>query len=535
MGSEIVVLARFLLTGIALLLAFLATVAWNRRKEVPEAAAFGVLVLSMAVYAFGYAGEVVQTTLAGAVWWLHVEYLALPWAGGLWVLAASRHNGLKVRPALLFIVPLITFVGHYTNYDNLFYNGPMILVHRAPFWVLEVQRGPLSTLDNAYLLVCFVAGSWIYLSGLRHAAPLHRKQAIILVLSSLVPFLGYFTYLGNLSPWELDITPITLGITCLLLYFGIFRYGIFDLAPLARNLIFNSIRDAVLILDTQDRLLDFNPAAAKLLPELRNMKIGSEVVELLAATPGLASALGQAEGMKVEGVHADLYSNISLGLDSLNTDSLSTDSLGAESNHKSYEVQYWPLFADKRQLGRAMIFADVTAQVRLREDLRRRAETDPLTGVANRRLFQKTLEMECFRYGRSNLPMSVMMIDLDYFKAVNDRYGHPVGDAVLRVVAQRLLGSVRKTDLLARFGGEEFSVLLPDTRVEGARVIAERVRQAVNQSPIEVDGVLIPMSVSVGIASHSTELEAVPDILLKKADLALYRAKAAGRNRVEAS
>src|SRR5271165_2121135 len=118
MGIDFVVLARFLLTGIALLLGFLATITWNRRKDAPEAAIFAVLVASMAVYTFGYAGEVAQTTVVDARHWLDVEYLALPWAGGLWVLAACRHNGIRGRTPLLFVIPVITFVGHYSNFRN---------------------------------------------------------------------------------------------------------------------------------------------------------------------------------------------------------------------------------------------------------------------------------------------------------------------------------------------------------------------------------------------------------------------------------
>jgi diguanylate cyclase (GGDEF)-like protein len=521
MGIDVVVLARFLLTGIALLLAFLSAATWSRRKDAPEATVFALLVAAMAVYAFGYAGEIAQDTVTSAQRWLDVEYLGLPWAGGLWVLAACKHNGLKVRTPLLFVIPVITFVGHYSNFHGLFYTAPMTLVHRGPFWVLIAQRGPLSTLDNAYLMVAFLAGAWIYISALRNASPLFRKQALVLVISSFVPFIGYFVYLANLSPWGLDFAPVTLGITCVLLYYGIFHCGIFDLAPLARTLIFNSMRDAVLILDTQGRLLDFNPAARALLPVLHQKSIGASVDTLLAGTPGLVEILRPAEAL-VEFHH------------------------GPETDSRAYEIRTWPLYtalpaalsgvvssAAAREVGRAIIFADVTAQVRLREELRRRAETDPLTGVANRRRFYQALEIECCRFTRGRAPLSVLMIDLDFFKEVNDQFGHQAGDAVLTIVSQLLLASVRKTDLLARYGGEEFAVLLPETPCEGASVIAERIRLAVCQAPIEVDGQLIPISVSVGVTSHANDDEVDPQILLKKADLALYRAKAAGRNRIE--
>jgi len=513
MGIDVVILARFILTGIALLLAFLAVVTWNRRKEAPEATTFAVLVASMAVYSFGYAGELAQTTVTGAQRWLDVEYLALPWAGALWVLAACLHNGLRVRRIFLFIIPVITFAGHYTNFNNLFYTAPMTLSHRGPFWVLNMQRGPLSTLDNAFLLVSFMAGTWVYIAGLTDASALYRKQAVILVLSSLLPFVGYFLFLANLSPWGLDITPVTLGATCMLLYYGIFHCGIFDLAPVARNLIFNSIRDAVLILDTRDRLIDFNPAAHKLLPFLDKNRLGTAVPELVVEIPRLREALAKTD----------------------EPTELAMERQGAE---EFYEVRTWPLFTGgraraSREVGRAVIFADVTARVRLREELRRRSETDALTGIANRRRFHQALEIECIRSRRSRAPFSVLMIDLDYFKEVNDRFGHPAGDEVLRRVSERLVDSLRKTDLVARYGGEEFAVLLPETSEDGARVIAERIRVAICEEPVEVEGARIIVSASVGVSSHGSDEVAHPEILLKEADLALYRAKATGRNRVE--
>jgi len=143
------------------------------------------------------------------------------------------------------------------------------------------------------------------------------------------------------------------------------------------------------------------------------------------------------------------------------------------------------------------------------------------------------LEIECIRFTRGHAPLSVLMIDLDFFKDVNDQYGHQAGDEVLSLVAQRILLSIRKTDLLARYGGEEFSVLLPETRSEGASVIAKRIRLAICETPINVDEHHVAVTVSIGVASHANDDEVDPQILLKKADLALYRAKAAGRNRIE--
>ena len=502
------VLARFSLTGIAILLIFLAVVTWNRRKEAPGAGACAFLIALMAVYAFGYSGEVAQTTYAGARFWFDVEHLVLPWAPALWLLTALRHNGRTMRTWILFVIPVIDFLGHYTNPFHTYYSGPLTMVQHGPFWVLDIPRGPLSMLGNAYLLLAFVAGAWIYISGLRNASALFRKQAGILVCSSQLPVLGYFIYLTGLSPWGLDLTPFTLAVSCVLFYYGIFHTGIYELAPLARTLIFNSIRDAVLILDMQNRLLDFNPAAQTLLPVLDKQGLGLDVSNLLEDQPEMKKALQGTEDPR-------------------------DFKMQTANEFQSFELRTWPLVSGSHQIGRAIIFTDVTAQVRLREELRYLAETDSLTGVANRRRFHQALEIECLRSRRNRAPLSVLMVDLDYFKAVNDRYGHPVGDAVLKSVAQRLLQCVRKTDLLARYGGEEFSILLPETGREGSEVIAERVRLAVSQRAFELNGLSISLSVSVGVTSQNELVEADAEILLNEADLALYRAKTAGRNRVE--
>ena len=508
MGSVAVVCARFLLTGVALLLAFLAAATWSRRREATEAGAFAALIASMAVYAFGYAGELAQTTAAAAGRWLNVEYLAMPWAGGLWVLAACRHNRVKVPAWPFFVIPAITFVTYYTNPYHLFFSAPLRVVERGPFWVLEVERGPFSVLDNAYLLVCFLAGAWIYFSALRHGSELYRRQALVLLVSSFVPFVSYFVYYVGLSPWGLDITPIALAVTCGLVYYGIFYCGVFDLAPMARTLIFNTMRDGVLILDVRDRLLDFNPAAEGIVPGLSRAGIGGEIRRLLEGQGELLEAVTGAE-------------------------SSAEVTIQSESGAVSYEVRTWPLDGvdgGPAGRGRAVIFADVTAQVRLREELRQRSETDALTGVANRRRFLEVLEMECLRHARGHVPLSVLMVDLDHFKEINDQYGHPAGDAVLQAVAEGMLVALRKTDLLARYGGEEFAVLLPETAAEGAEVIAERLRVEAGRMPVRVDGNLIPVKVSVGVATHAAEEVADAGVLLKRADLALYRAKASGRN-----
>ncbi|WP_434581288.1 GGDEF domain-containing protein [Pseudomonas sp. Z5-35] len=174
----------------------------------------------------------------------------------------------------------------------------------------------------------------------------------------------------------------------------------------------------------------------------------------------------------------------------------------------------------------------------LRRELRRRhhaerelaqlASVDPLTGLANRRTLDQTLHLEWLRAQRSGQPLSVLMIDADHFKALNDRLGHQRGDQALRALAQLIGEHVRRpADLAARYGGEEFSVVLPETTTAGAFSMAQNIREAVEQLPGDV-----PMTVSIGIATWAQGPYSELEQLLLAADKALYQAKASGRNRV---
>jgi two-component system cell cycle response regulator len=162
------------------------------------------------------------------------------------------------------------------------------------------------------------------------------------------------------------------------------------------------------------------------------------------------------------------------------------------------------------------------------------AVVDPLTGLNNRRFLDSNLKALISSAASRGKPLSLMILDIDHFKQVNDTYGHDVGDEILRGFASRVKKTVRSGDLLCRLGGEEFIVVLPETNIEIAELVAERVRDAVGQAdfPIEHGARSIPITVSIGIADRGRDTD--PSSLFKRADLALYRSKHCGRNRVTA-
>jgi len=171
-------------------------------------------------------------------------------------------------------------------------------------------------------------------------------------------------------------------------------------------------------------------------------------------------------------------------------------------------------------------------QVRSQGRLREQARTDPLTGLANRRAFVEQLEAESRRARRYHTHLTCVMADLDGLKIINDDLGHGAGDRALAIVAEVLRAELRATDLGARYGGDEFVLLLPHTGAEEGRILAERVGARLRRVLLEEAGVRVPLAASFGVACQDPDGQEDPAALLRAADEALYRAKAAGRGRV---
>lgn len=180
-----------------------------------------------------------------------------------------------------------------------------------------------------------------------------------------------------------------------------------------------------------------------------------------------------------------------------------------------------------------LVIRDIGLQKAREKELREGANRDRLTEVATRSHVEQLAETELFRASRYDRPFSVLLFDIDHFKRVNDTYGHAAGDVVLHEVARRCRSLIRASDLIGRWGGEEFLVMTPETAADGGRALGERLRKAVVETPVVLEvGEEVTVTISVGVAPYlkgDNDLAAI----VGRADAALYRAKANGRDRVE--
>lgn len=202
-------------------------------------------------------------------------------------------------------------------------------------------------------------------------------------------------------------------------------------------------------------------------------------------------------------------------------------------------IGYYPFLQDGQVIGAWMLLRDVTAETQLQgkyKDKATKSITDPMTGLYNRGHFEDYMKNQ--QANLAHLPaesdhrnLTVIMGDIDHFKKVNDKYGHPTGDYVIKKVAEVMTNVFRKTDVVCRYGGEEFLIILPACDLEGAAIAAEKVRLAIENCKFEFEGTTIPVTMSLGVAQLIVGKEEGKDAIAR-ADAALYGSKQSGRNRV---
>lgn len=491
----------FLFLGAFGLLAMGGTSLARRRNTL--SAYFALFCLTSSIYAFGYGMEITRVDEMAINYWSRIEYLGLSFISSLNIIFILLFLRLHKRVAVFISVPLILFSMlilvirqtnhfHWQYYENIYYHA-----HEA-LTVMSFDRGIWYWVFVVYNVSCLIASSIILIVFLFRGRQYHRRQASWLLLGSLFPILPYILYVIGLVPLGIDIIPASIIIASFTYFMAVFRYDMFSLIPVGRDHLVETMNEAVLVLNPHDLIADINPAAQN------------------AFCPELKSPLG----LHLEEACPQIHN-------------LGSEVILVQSEGHIWEMSRIPVNrTGRRSEGSIVVGHDVTDREELVARLERMAREDPLTGLLNRHSWDEAVNTELARLSRHGRFGSIIYLDLDGFKSVNDSHGHAAGDSVLKAVGRVLKESVRRPDLVGRYGGEEFVLFLPEIHPEAAMDVAERLRVDLYEE-IKADmSVDVAVTGSFGVAGGIITDDVCIEELVNKADTAMYESKRTGKNRV---
>jgi diguanylate cyclase (GGDEF)-like protein/PAS domain S-box-containing protein len=497
----------WLLFASALVSILLGVHAYKRRK-LPAASPFAILMGIQALWAILYVLELSSPVLESKLVFaqlLYLCYVSLPLV--LLVLAIKYTTpAARISPhqvLLLALIPALTLLLLATNrYHGLVWQN-IHLASGPGFTFIGKTYGPWFWIHTTYSYLLVVLALARFLESFIGSPPQYRGQPLTLLLGLAMPFSGNVVFLFGLGPTRsIDPTPLLFTLSGLVMLLGLFRYRLFEVIPIPQEDVIKSMSEGLLVMDRQKRLVDINPAAMSLLGLQGNSLLNHPVEQVLRPWPDLAQ-LSQLDNLdKIEFVQH----------------------CGQEK--KYFDVRKTPLTGWRgARVGSLLIFHNITELKRVQAELLQLSLTDPLTGLANRRKLLEILQAEMTQAVRYKLPLSLIMLDLDNLKGINDTFGHAAGDEALRIVAQVLTLTSRQADLPARLGGDEFVLLLPHTPLIGARQLSHTLKEAISSLKISQG---MSIGASLGEASFDPDRDCQGEDLIAKADQALYQAKGLG-------
>ncbi|AIQ55288.1 histidine kinase N-terminal 7TM domain-containing diguanylate cyclase [Paenibacillus sp. FSL R7-0331] len=500
--------------------ALLALFAYYKKTDFAGIRAFICSSFFSAVYTFGFALELSGNTMQEIGFWIKVEYLGMPFIAPCSLIMIMHFVGLerlvkKPLLALLYSVPAISALLVWTNeYHHLFYKS-MVFRENAPTPLIDIVMGPWYIVQGSMTFGCMLAGMLLILWQWNRMKRVYRRQMITIFIGQFLPALGAFLYLIDRTPYGMDPVPVIMSVTSTLYFWAILSRGMLTAAPIARENLFESMRDGVLVTDRSDMLVDYNRAAAGMLEGLDSSAIGRPLAQLfLPAGKEAVDYVMNADPL-LSG-ERELAWNIS-------------------GSTWYYQVRSSPVLKkDGSVAGRMIMLIDVTERTLLQEKLQQLATVDSLTGIYNRTHFME-LSRELLDEALNSLtPLSIILLDIDFFKSINDRYGHQYGDMALQHVVGVCAKHVREGDVFGRYGGEEFVMCLPHTPLEQAAAMSEQIRSDVERSPMYTVSGPVNVTASFGVV-EAFRLNVSLEELLSEADHALYTSKRNGRNAVHMS
>ncbi|MDP4153894.1 MAG: diguanylate cyclase [Bacillota bacterium] len=499
-----ILLCGFLFT-LAILMVFLTIYSAITEKTILSAT-FSCLCAAISVYIVGYGMELYSKNLERMMFWNGFQYIGIPFIPALWLLIAVQfyNRGKHVKTSIVLAIisiPILTVIMRLTNEWHYLFYAKYYIMENGFFPILKLIKGPWYIAHSIYSIFCTSYSSFLYLVLCKKASGYIKRQSMAMIAASTLPVIAFFLDILNMQPYGLDYVPFTVVVSSLLFLNILFSHRFFNLKPLARDKVFECTNDGIIILDTENTVVDFNFAAESIIPDLKNDILYQDIRNVIKDS---------------QLVGAILYP----------TDNQLEINRGGIT--RFYHMKTAAV-TDKNNItiGSIITITDVTNYVDIVKRLDFLASHDDLTGLYNRRYFIEWSENALKSALSQNQQVSLVMLDLDNFKNINDTYGHQAGDITLKTVSGICSGFVDNIGLLGRFGGEEFVIFLPQKNIEEAAEIAEEMRRNIESCEIKYGNTIIKVTSSFGISGGT--MDSI-NKYLTNADRALYEAKAAGRN-----
>ncbi|WKY47623.1 diguanylate cyclase [Eubacteriaceae bacterium ES3] len=480
------------------------------RGKTSYAKVLGFLSLSTQIYILGYLMEINVESLDAMLFWNQVEYFGIPFIPALWLLTCLLYteHGKAVKGLgliVVFLVPVTTFVMRLTNSSyHLYYQSISLRNTILGFNALELAKGPFYYLYAVYMIAALIISFVLYYRYYCQFLVEEKSQVSLLTVTSALPLLAIILNIVC-TEMSFDFMAVILPVSVLMTFMSLQFYNFLEIRDLGRDFAFEGNLNGLMLLNAQGKVVDFNRKSVDFF----------NYYDISIKEGDLRTQLDQ---------HPEIYQSIEQ-----KDKSIIKLNIGGGERYFSIVSQR---LEDKKIVGRLILIEDITQGEELKKKLIEIANTDELTGLYNRRRFNECAEISFLRAIRDNKAISVLMMDLDFFKKINDNLGHQAGDQVLREMAQTLKKVFRQSDIIGRIGGEEFSVVMDNTDVYQAYEKAEVFRKRLALRKIIYKDVVIPVTVSVGVAELSSGIQKFDDLLMF-ADNALYKAKEQGRNRTE--
>lgn len=493
------------------LLLILGSMVWvSVRSNRNSAKELLVLLGFILVATFSQFMELGSTSFETRLFWRNFSQI------GIFIMCASTYAFVMAytrekSPLYLGLIPV--FYGITILAVALIYTNPMhhlmrtsvewvqtadqvkLVVHQALLGKILVTLTTLMNLLSLIKMEIFV----------RTCAKRTRRQARLIMIGLLIPIV--YTYLKNAILRSMGVsipisTSFSLGV--LVMIYGMFQYDFLAIRPIARNWVIDEINIGMIFFSPDGQVMDVNHEA------------------VVICGGGAATVANKMEQMHPVWKKAiEKGANASFDIPYL---------FEEQKEEKNYRVTVHRLIEDDKLLGVVALIQDTSIEVSIRDSLRKRAELDSLTQVLNRGAFQEKVE-ELLKDRRvENQVGSLLVIDIDLFKEVNDRYGHHVGDRVIQEVVGIIQACSRSNDLIGRLGGDEFALFLTKCDAKRSYAVANRIRNRLDQEDLCIDQICCRVTVSIGGANYRGEDQQF-QTLYERADEALYQAKSEGRHR----